>query len=111
MKQHKWMSTVLDDGKEDDLPTGWPKRESNPFEGGERRSSDRSEPRRRLVATGSRGWFGSWRLGSSDDWHMRPEERAAMDSFKETIAIRRIEAVIRAVRRGAQLARQSRDRW
>jgi hypothetical protein len=110
MKQHKWISTVLDDGKDDDLPIGWPKRESDASERGERRSADRSEPWRRRVATGSRGWFGSWRLSSSDDWHMRPEECAAMDSFKETIAIRRIEAVIRAVRRGAHFARESRDR-
>jgi hypothetical protein len=109
MKQHKWISTVLDDGKEEGLPIGWPKRVSDASEGGERRSADRSEPWPRRVATRSRGWFGSWRLSSPDDWHMRAEECAAMDSFKETIAVHRIEAMIRAVRRGAQFARQSRD--
>jgi hypothetical protein len=110
MKQHNAISTALDDGKEDDLSIGWPKRESDASEAGERWSADRPEPRRSRAATGSRRWFGSWRFSSPDDWHMRHEECAAMVAFKETIPFRRIDAVIRAVRRGAQLARSSNER-
>src|ERR1700677_104799 len=102
MKQHSSTSTALDDAKADDLLIGWPKRESDASEAGERRSADPPEPWRRRPATGSRRWFGSWRLSSPDDWHMRHEEYAAMVSLKETIPIRKIDAMIRAVRRGAQ---------
>jgi hypothetical protein len=110
MKQHSSISTALDDGKEDDLLIGWPKRESDASGEGDRCGANPRAPWQPRAITGSRRWFASWRLSSPDDWHMRHEEYAAMVSFKEAIPFRRIDAVIRAVRRGAQFARQARDR-
>jgi hypothetical protein len=109
MKQDNSILAALDEGQQDDLLIDWSVPQPDASQDGRRFSIDAPRTWRRRAAAGSRRWFGPWRLSSPDDWHMRHEEYAAMLSFKETTPMRAIDAVIRAVRRGARHARESRD--